>query len=70
MRVQRLRNFYELSWNEKSLFSEAFFLQVTIGMLLRIIPFRWIPKLFTNKVQGTRLKVQGLINLQSMDLAL
>jgi hypothetical protein len=57
--LQRIKKFGELSWNEQLLFSEAYFLQLTIGLLLKIIPFRWIPKLFSNKAQDTRFKVQG-----------
>ena len=50
--LMRFKKFGELSWKEQLLFSEAYFLQVTIGLLMRIIPFRWIPKLFSGKVQG------------------
>jgi hypothetical protein len=60
--LQRIKKFGELSWNEQLLFSEAYFLQLTIGLVLKIIPFRWIPKLFSNKAQDTRFKVQGTRN--------
>jgi hypothetical protein len=60
--LQRIKKFGELSWNEQLLFSEAYFLQLTIGLLLKIIPFRWILKLFSNKAQDTRFKVQGTRN--------
>ncbi len=62
IRLQRFKKFGELSWKEQLLFSEAYFLQLTIGLLLKIIPFRWIPKLFSGKVQGTGYTVQGTRN--------
>jgi hypothetical protein len=46
--MSKLKKFSELSRREQVLFSEAFFLQVTIGLLLEIIPFKWIPRLFSN----------------------
>jgi hypothetical protein len=63
MRLQRFKKFGELSWNEQLLFTEACFLQLIIGLLLKIIPFRWIPKLFASEVQGTGYKVQGTRNM-------
>jgi len=56
--LQRLKKFSELSWREQTLFTEALFLQLSIGLLLKIIPFRWIPNLFANKVQSLKSKVQ------------
>jgi hypothetical protein len=49
----KFRKFGELSFHEQLLFSEALFLQVSIGLLLKIIPFRWVPKLFSGGVKGT-----------------
>ena len=37
-----------LSYREKMFFFEALFFQLSIGLLLKIIPFRWIPRLFSN----------------------
>lgn len=48
------------------LFSEACFLQLTIGMLLKVIPFRWIPRLFASpksKVQSPNSEVIELIRI-------
>jgi hypothetical protein len=45
--LQKLRKFGELSWNEQLLFSEALFFQISVGFLLQVIPFRWIPRLFS-----------------------
>ena len=62
IRLQRFKKFGELSWNEQLLFSEAYFLQLTTGLLLKIIPFRWIPRLFANpstsSSQVSRLRSQ------------
>lgn len=46
--------FMKLSGQERQLFMEALIFQVWIGLLLKVIPFRWIPKLFKDKVQRTR----------------
>jgi hypothetical protein len=54
--------FIELTGKEKLLFCEALSLQLWVGLLLMIIPFRWIPRFFKNKVQGTRCMVQGIDN--------
>ena len=43
-----LRKFGKLSWHEQLLFSEACFLHLTTGLFLKIIPFRWIPRVFSN----------------------
>lgn len=63
-RLQLYKKFAELSWNEQLLLSEAFLLRLSTGLLLKIIPFKWVPRLFENKVQGTGHKVQGTLNLE------
>lgn len=50
----KLIKFKRLSWHEKVLFSEAFFLQIAIGLLLNFIPFKRIPELFSNPQLGTQ----------------
>jgi len=37
-----------VSLREKMLFIEAFFFQFTVGLLLMVIPFKLIPRLFAN----------------------
>ena len=59
-----------LSSDEKLLFCEALFLHLWVGLLLKIIPFRKIPELFENKIQGTRYKVQGSRNQEQETLLL
>jgi hypothetical protein len=56
--------FLKLSWTKKLLHLEAFFFQLSIGLLLKIIPFRYIPKLFATpsffRAQGSGRKDQCL----------
>ena len=54
----RLKKFGELSWDEQLLFSEALFLQLSVGFLLKVIPFRWIPRLFSGSHSTLNRKSQ------------
>lgn len=47
--VRGFLRFGELSWNEQLLVSEAYFLHLTTGLVLNVIPFRWIPKVFGSR---------------------
>lgn len=49
IRGQGLGKFGALSWNEQLLFSEAYFLHLTTGLILKVIPFRRIPGLFKSR---------------------
>jgi hypothetical protein len=60
--LKRFKKFGELEWNEKLLFSEAYFLQLTIGLLLKIVPFIWIPRLFAGKVESRKCKKPRTMN--------
>lgn len=54
--------FDELSYNEQMLVSEAYFLHLTTGLVLKVIPFRWIPRLFGSRqfsVNSPQLSVRG-----------
>lgn len=44
----KISMFTALTGREKILFLEAFFLHLWIGLLLKVIPFRMIPRLFSN----------------------
>jgi hypothetical protein len=57
-----LKKFYALPRQERWLFIEALTLQLRVGLLLKLIPFKWIPRLFANKVQGTRSPEPGTLN--------
>jgi hypothetical protein len=46
--LKSIKKFGALSLNEKLFFSEAYFLQLTVGLLLKLIPFRKIPRLFSS----------------------
>jgi Transglutaminase-like superfamily len=46
--ISKFRKFPALSYHEKMLFFEALSLQLSIGLLLKVIPFKWIPRLFSN----------------------
>lgn len=54
----RFKKFVQLSWKEQLLFSEAFFLHLAVGLLLKVIPFRWIPRLFSNSQSTLNRKSQ------------
>jgi len=49
---QRCRRFVELPYREKRFFLEAFLLHLWVGLLLKIIPFRWIPQWFSNSLSS------------------
>lgn len=57
--LQRFRKFNELSWNEQLLLSEAYFLHLTTGLILKVIPFRWIPRMFFSRQFGTPTKEEA-----------
>ncbi len=47
--IRKLRRFMALSFREKLLFVEAFLLHLWVGMLLMVVPFRRIPRLFASR---------------------
>lgn len=47
------RKFGELSRKEQLLFSEAWFLHLSTGLILKVIPFRWIPRMFSSRQSET-----------------
>ena len=42
-----------LTFSERLFFSEALFLELSVGFLLKVIPFKWIPRFFSNSKRGT-----------------
>lgn len=48
----RLRKFINLPAAEKLLFLEALFFQLTTGLILKVLPFRLIPRLFKNPMHS------------------
>ena len=43
------RKYLVLTGREKWLFTEAVLLHLCIGLLLKVVPFRWIPRLFSSR---------------------
>ena len=60
----RIRSLFRLSGIERRLFLEAAVLHFWVGLLLKVIPFRWIPRLFANpqSVVSHQLAVIELIS--------
>ena len=46
---QKWKKFSEISRREKWLLIEAVLLHLWVGLMLKIIPFRWIPRLFNSR---------------------
>lgn len=44
-----VRNFIRVRWSEKLLFCEALLLHLFVGLLLKVVPFRMIPRLFSGR---------------------
>ncbi|NLE35719.1 MAG: lasso peptide biosynthesis B2 protein [Bacteroidales bacterium] len=59
---RKLLKFTELPFREKLLFLEAFLLHLWVGLLLTIIPFSWIPRLFSNPEHGMSAKATSVID--------
>ena len=57
--MSRLKKFLEVSGPERRFFLEALVLHMWVGLLLKFIPFRWIPGLFGNKVKSRKSKVES-----------
>jgi len=51
--AERVSGFMSLSRMEKAMFLEALSYQLWVGLILKIIPFRQIPRLFANPVTLT-----------------
>jgi hypothetical protein len=46
---RKWRKFLDLSRHERRLFTEALMLHLWVGLLIKVIPFRWIPQLFSSR---------------------
>ena len=60
---RKFRKFKELPFREKLLLLEAFLLQLWVGLLLKIIPFRWIPRVFSSRQPSVSSRPSGDIEL-------
>ena len=47
--LQKYRKYNVLNRKEKLLFLEALFIHLYTGLLLKVIPFRWIPRVFSSR---------------------
>ena len=52
--LPKYRKYNVLQRKEKFLFLEALSIHLYTGLLLKVIPFRWIPRFFSNSKRGTR----------------
>ena len=48
-----IKKYSALGRREKHLFLEAFFEQLWAGFIIKIVPFRWVPKLYAGKTQDS-----------------
>jgi len=58
--VRRIEKFMELTFREKMLFFEALTLHLWVGLLLIVVPFRWVPRLFAGR-QAAGSKQQAAV---------
>ena len=63
--VGRIKRFYHLSWRERRLFVESLVLQIWIGLLIKIIPFRWIPRVFSSPQSSVSSLQSSVFSRQS-----
>jgi len=57
--MNRLRKFSRLERRDRLLFCESFMFHLFVGLLLKIVPFRWIPGLFSSRQFGTPAQAQS-----------
>ena len=58
-----LGKFSKLDGRDRLLFTEALLLHLWVGLMLKIVPFRWVPRLFS-----TRQSVVGDLQLEKINL--
>jgi hypothetical protein len=61
--VRRIEKFKKLTFRERMLFAEALALHLWVGLLLKFIPFRWIPRLFSSPQSTVGSQQSGLIDM-------
>ena len=47
--MTRFRRFCALGWEERRLFCESLLFHLIVGLVLKVVPFRWIPRLFASR---------------------
>lgn len=63
MLFRRIAKFRKLTLREQILFLEALLLHLWTGLLLKIIPFRWIPRVFSSPQSPVNNRQSELIEL-------
>ena len=66
----KVRKFRELSGCEKRLFLEAFMLHLWVGLMLKVVPFRLLPRLFGNPEVLVPSPQSSVSSPQSADIEL
>jgi hypothetical protein len=61
--VSRIGKFRKLTLREQMLFLEALLLHLWTGLLLKIIPFRWIQRVFSSRKSKVESRKSGEIEL-------
>jgi len=61
--LTKYRKYHLLERKEKFLFLEALALNLWVGLLLKIIPFRWIPGLFSSPQSAVGSRQPAVIEL-------
>jgi hypothetical protein len=57
-----LRKYFALSRRERMLFLEAFFCQLWTGFIIKIVPFKYIPRFYAERIPDLKFKIQDSIN--------
>ena len=64
----RIGRFFALSGAEKRVFTEALLTQVIAGLLLKIIPFRWIPRAFASPQSSVNSQQSAVSSVKTADI--
>lgn len=57
--MTRFRRFCALGWEERRLFCESLLFHLIVGLVLKVVPFRWIPRLFASRQFETPAKAES-----------
>lgn len=60
---RKVAKFFRLAGKEKALFIEALFVHLWVGLLLKVVPFRWIPRLFSSPKSSVLSRQSAVIGL-------
>jgi hypothetical protein len=57
-----IKKYGALSRQEKLLFLEALFCQLWTGFIIKIVPFKYIPRFYAERIPDLKFKIQDSIN--------